>query len=34
MEAVNFLPGISNRAGELADKLPIFPIVLSENLPK
>ena len=31
--AENFLPEISNRAGEQAEKLPEFPIVLSENLP-
>ena len=33
-EAVNFLPEISNRAGEQAEKLPEIPIVLSENLPE
>ena len=32
--AVNFLPEISNRAGEQAERLPTFPIVLSENLPQ
>ena len=32
--AVNCLPEISNRVGEQAEKLPEFPIVLSENLPK
>ena len=31
--AVNLLPKISNRAGEQAEKLPDFPIDLSENLP-
>jgi len=32
--AVNFLPETSNRAGEQAEKLPEFPIVLSEDLPE
>ena len=32
--AVDFLPEISNRAGEQAEKLLEFPIVLSENLPE
>ena len=32
--AVNFLPEISNRAGEKVEKLPEFPIPLSENLPE
>ena len=31
--AVNFLPEMSNRAGEQAEKLPKFPIVLSEKFP-
>ena len=30
--AVNFRPEISNRAGEQAERLLEFPIVLSENL--
>ena len=34
MGAVSFLPEISNRAGEQADKLPELPIVLSGNLPE
>ena len=29
-----FLPEISSRAGEQAEKLPEFPIVPSENLPE
>ena len=33
MGAVNILPGISNRAGEQAEKLLEFLIILSENLP-
>jgi len=32
--AVNFLPKISKWAGEQAEKLPEFPIVLSANLPE
>ena len=32
--AVNFLPEISNRAGQQAEKLPEFPIVLSEYFPE
>ena len=32
--AVNFLPEISNRAGGQEERLPKFPVVLSENLPE
>ena len=32
--AVNFLPEISNRARQYAEKLPYFPIVFSENFPE
>ena len=32
--AVHFLPEISTRTGEQTEKLPEFPIALSENLPE